>query len=74
MATLVLKNFPDAVHERLKLQAERNRRSVTQEAIVLIESGITVPRIAPTLPTPVAVKGGPLRRGEIEAWIAEGRE
>ena len=74
MATLVLKNFPDAVHERLKLQAERNRRSVTQEAIVLIESRITVPRIAPTLSPPVAVKGGPLRSGEIEAWIAEGRE
>lgn len=74
MATLVIKNLPEQVHARLRAQAERNRRSLTQEAIHLIESGITVPRLAPTLPPPVKVKGGPLTTAEIEAAIDEGRD
>ncbi|MEO8306308.1 MAG: hypothetical protein ABI724_19515 [Betaproteobacteria bacterium] len=74
MSTLVIKNLPDALHARLKHQAERNRRSVTQEAISLIESGVVVPRVAPTLPPPVKLKGGPLTTAQIEAAIDEGRE
>jgi hypothetical protein len=74
MSTLVIKNLPDRLHARLREQAERNRRSVTQEAIFLIEAGITVPRLAPTLPPPVKLKGGPLKTADIEAAIDEGRE
>ena len=74
MSTLVIKNLPDDLHARLKQQAERNRRSVTQEAISLIESGIVVPRLAPPLDPPIRLKGGPLRTAEIDAAIAEGRE
>ena len=74
MSTLVIKNLPDALHTRLKDQAERNRRSVTQEAISLIESGIVLPHVAPILPPPVKLKGGPLTLAEIEAAIEEGRE
>jgi hypothetical protein len=74
MSTLVIKNLPESLHRRLKDQAERNRRSVTQEAISLIESGITVPRLPPTLPPPVKLKGGPITIEEIEAAIAEGRD
>lgn len=33
MATLTIRNFPDDVHERLKAQAKRNRRSLNQEVI-----------------------------------------
>ncbi len=33
MATLTIRNLPDAVHARLKAQAERNRRSLNQEVI-----------------------------------------
>jgi len=33
MATLTIRNFPDEVHERLKQQAKRNRRSLNQEVI-----------------------------------------
>ena len=33
MATLTIRNLPDAVHERLKAQAKRNRRSLNQEVI-----------------------------------------
>jgi hypothetical protein len=74
VSTLVIKNLPDPLHARLREQAERNRRSVTQEAISLIEAGITVPRLAPTLPPPVKLKGGPLKTDEIESWVDEGRE
>ena len=74
MSTLVIKNLPDDLHARLKQQAERNRRSVTQEAISLIESGIVVPRLAPPLDPPILLKGGPLRTAEIDAAIDEGRE
>ena len=74
MSTLVIKKLPDALHARLRDQAERNRRSVTQEAISLIETGVVVPRVAPTLPPPVKLKGGPLTTAEIEAAIDEGRE
>ena len=74
MSTLVLKNVPDALHARLKDQAERHRRSVTQEAISLLESGITVPRLAPTLSPPIKLKGGPLTTADLEVWINEERE
>ena len=33
MSTLVIKNLPEDLHARLKEQAERNRRSVTKEAV-----------------------------------------
>jgi len=74
LSTLVIKNLPDSLHARLKDQAERNRRSVTQEAISLIEAGVVLPRVAPTLPPPIKLKGGPLTTVEIEAAISEGRE
>jgi len=38
MATLVIKSFPDELHELLKTSAAENRRSVTQETIHLLET------------------------------------
>ncbi len=37
MAALLIKNLPHDVHEWLKREAERNRRSMTQQAIVVFE-------------------------------------
>lgn len=37
MAALLIKNLPADVHEWLKHEAERNRRSMTQQVIVLFE-------------------------------------
>ncbi len=34
MATLTIRNLPDEVHERLKIRAKENRRSLNQEVIV----------------------------------------
>ena len=37
MASLLIKDVPREVHEWLKREAERNRRSMTQQAIVVFE-------------------------------------
>lgn len=41
MSTLVIKNLPEKLHDQLRRQAERNHRSVTKEAVTLIEAGVT---------------------------------
>ena len=74
VSTIVVKNFPDDLHARLKEQAERNRRSVTKEVVTLIERGLAPVRVAPKLSPPIKLKGGPLTIEELEAAIAEGRE
>jgi hypothetical protein len=37
MSSLLIKDIPREVHEWLKREAQRNRRSMTQQAIVVIE-------------------------------------
>ena len=37
MAALLIKDLPADVHEWLKCEAQRNRRSMTQQVIVLFE-------------------------------------
>ncbi len=37
MPALLIKNIPREVHEWLKREAERNRRSMTQQAIMVLE-------------------------------------
>lgn len=78
MSTLVVKNLPEQLHERLKVQAQQHHRSITKEAISLIEQGLLAPRaIAPQagtlLPPLVRLPGGPLTTAWIEAAIADGR-
>jgi len=74
MSTLVIKNLPEDLHARLKEQAERNRRSVTMEAVTLLERGLAPTRRAPRLGPPLKLAGGPLEPGELASWIAQGRE
>lgn len=57
MAAIVLKNVPDELQRRLKAEAGRNRRSMAQEAVMILERSLQT--IAPIkLPTPVE----PLKR------------
>jgi plasmid stability protein len=44
MPTLTIKNVPDELHERLKNQAERHRRSMNSEAIWILEQVLTPSR------------------------------
>ena len=40
MPALVLKDIPDMLHIRLKEQAERNHRSVSHQALIILEHGV----------------------------------
>jgi len=44
MATLTLKNVPEALVERLKREAKQSRRSLNQEALVRLEESLAVRR------------------------------
>jgi plasmid stability protein len=44
MATLNIKNFPDALYGRLQSQAERERRSLSQEVIHLLDRAVEEPQ------------------------------
>jgi hypothetical protein len=37
MSALLIKDIPPAVHEWLKVEAKKNRRSMTQQAILIFE-------------------------------------
>jgi plasmid stability protein len=74
MATIIIRDLPDALHERLKDQAKRNHRSLTKEAIALFERHLDQPRLPPELPPPLRLKAGPITIKQIEAAIAKGRD
>jgi len=74
MGTIVIRDLPDDLHERLKAQAKRNHRSMTKEAVALIERQLTEPRARPGLPPPVRLKAGPVTIRQIEAAISKGRD
>jgi hypothetical protein len=40
MAGLLIKNLPPELHARLKDEAERHRRSMTQQALVILEEAL----------------------------------
>jgi plasmid stability protein len=46
MATLNIKNFPDRLYRRIKQRAGKNRRSITQEVVQLLDEAVnsTAPR------------------------------
>ena len=43
MATLNIKNFPDRLYRRIKARAGRNRRSISQEVVQLLDEAVTAP-------------------------------
>lgn len=44
MATLNVKNFPDALYKKLQVQAKRERRSVAQEVTRLLTGALNTPK------------------------------
>lgn len=75
MPALVIKNLPEGLHAQLKAQAQRNHRSLTKEAIQLLESGLSDAKTQRSaLPPPVKLRGGHVATiEEIEAAIAAGQ-
>jgi plasmid stability protein len=43
MPALVLKSIPESLHRRLKAAAACHRRSLTQEAIILLDQALSSP-------------------------------
>jgi plasmid stability protein len=43
MATLNIKNFPDRLYDRIKKRAGKNRRSIAQEVVQLLDVAVTAP-------------------------------
>lgn len=79
MATLTIKNVPDAIVRKLKVQAARNRRSLNSEVIdVLASNGQPAPvdveallaraRAVRTIPETVR-----LTTRQLKAWKTAGR-
>ncbi len=74
MATLVIKDLPTHLHQRLKEEAQKARRSMTKEAIYLLEAGLQESRSVPMvreLPLPYRGKK-PLTDKLIQQWKRKG--
>ena len=72
MAAIVLKDVPEELHRRLREQAERNRRSMSQELLTIMEEALRpLPPLAPVKPVKT-------KRPFTQAWLRkamrEGRE
>lgn len=75
MNTLVIKNLPERLHEKLRQQARANRRSVTKEAICLIEAGVQMASHVTQLTPPLKLRSGYRPTiDDIESAIAQGQE
>ena len=45
MTNLTVKNIPVSLYERLKISATRNRRSINNEVIAILEKTLSIPPI-----------------------------
>jgi hypothetical protein len=81
MVTVTLKNIPEELYERIKLQAKVNRRSINSEIISVLEHAI--PTRTPIDVQKVLERARKLREltadytataEEIDRWKREGRE
>ena len=74
MPTLVIKDLPAELHRRLKEEAERTHRSMTKEAIYLMESALQGEATPPQVrEMPAPYKGPkPLTDKMIQKWKRKG--
>ena len=71
MASVLIKNLPDELHQQLKLRAQRHHRSLNKELIALIE-GALESRSVEALPEPVKLRT-PLTQDMLDQARQEGR-
>lgn len=80
MATLTIKNVPERIYERIKIQAKNNHRSINGEIIFLLEQALSISPIDVEATLKRARKIRELTAhyvisaDEIEKMIDEGRE
>lgn len=76
MANLLIRNLPPELHARLKASAAAHRRSLTQEAILIVEKGLAA-GATESFPRPLAEPlepRRPLTMEETRRWIDEGHK
>ena len=72
MSGLVIRDLPPELHARLRAEAKRHRRSMTQQALVILEEALV--EAAPVrFPNPVKGRH-PLTQERLTRAIREGRE
>jgi hypothetical protein len=75
MPGLLIKDFPPELHRRLKQEAARHHRSMTRQALALLEQALAAPakNAADMLPDPLKpVK--PVIPGDVVSVIRKGRD
>ena len=75
MTGLLIKDFPPELHQRLKEAAARSHRSMTRQALVLLEQALSAPsqNTASLLPEPLKPATA-LAYGDVVAVIRENRD
>lgn len=75
MTGLLIKDFPPELHQRLKEAAARSHRSMTRQALVLLEQALSAPsqNTASLLPDPLK-PGTTLASGDVVDVIRENRD
>jgi plasmid stability protein len=75
MAGLLIKDFPPELHRRLKEEAARYHRSMTRQALALLEQALSAParNAADLLPEPLKLEK-PVVPSDVVAVIREGRD
>lgn len=74
MPGLLIKEFPEALHYKLKVRAARHKRSMTKEALYLLELALNEDEEERPRPMPVPIKGTVLLTDEmINSAKQEGR-
>jgi plasmid stability protein len=72
MPTLVIKDLPVELHKRLKKEAEKTHRSMTKEAIYLLETALQQEQ-PKAMELPVPYKGvKPITDKMIQKWKRQG--
>lgn len=75
MPGLLIKDFPPELHRRLKAEAAHYHRSMTRQALALLEQALAAPArdAADLLPDPLNLVK-PLTRGNVVAVIRKSRD
>jgi len=72
MPSLILRDLPDEVYKRLRNRARRHRRSMTKEAVSILERELLA--TGPVKLPPVVRAARPIPSDLIDEAIQEGRE
>ena len=75
MPGLLIKDFPPELHRRLKEEAARHHRSMTRQALALLEQALTAPArdAADLLPDPLK-PAKPVTTRDVVAVIRKSRD